>query len=773
MFLDNSYLALCTNSIIEKKFLKLLSDSTIKIVSFDIFETLLFRNTLNHENIFLEIGNNEYIKAIFNDADTFKNFRVAAQQSAHKRTKKEAVTFEDIYNEFSYLTNEQRLKIMNIEKEIENSSLFVNPQVERWLTLANEYNKKIILISDMYFDFETIHKITVSKLQNQDLIDKVYVSSEFNKTKHTGSLYLEVLSHYKIKPDEMLHIGDNLRTDYAMAHLHNIHTLLYKSSYYVRDMLTHEGIYTDYCEESISSRRVLSSILNPYEDRKQEFFYNFGSLIGGPLLHSFTYWVLEIAKKHNITQIYSIMREGRIFNKYLHKIFIEHNIPISLHKIYASRVSTYLLTLDENDFDIKNTSFFNFRKLTVDEFYKIFKLDVKHPVLQEVCSTFLSELSTDILEKIKMDLNLQKENIKTSIQAEKKLFRQYLDELNITKDSVIIDFGGSGSVQGVIADIFKDDFTILNLLFYISEDAFEKRISTKVFPFLPLYNETLKQTRIFRRSPDIFELLFNGMEATTTSYQVDNNQISPILGSEPPYELNEIIEAFDAGIDAYFTVFKAKGYDQTEYDGTYLVKLLARVIDYPTQTELDHLGNLPLELNYHANNLKEIIAQEHLNFLQTNNIQTVMNRFYADTSRYYDELPWPQGSAAKLHINYLLQSKYVQRQTINDAALANILVQIDRIDSIKSLSVYGTGEFFLLLLPELLRREIQINYLIDSKAETNEYLFFNFQVISPHNAVALGENIFIIASVAFASEIGKKLQNISKDSMVIMPMPIE
>ncbi|WP_345993147.1 HAD family hydrolase [Sulfurimonas sp. HSL-1716] len=766
---NKKFISLCSSSTVEKRFLELLQDPDIKVVSFDIFETLVFRESLNHEEIFLAVGRDPYVKNIFQDEHTFTNFRIAAQKSAKKKLKKDAVAIDEIYDEFSYLTKKQRLKIIKLELHEEKRSLFVNHQLDRWIKIAHDHNKQIILISDMYLSRSDIGKIALSKLKHKTFISDLFISSEFNKSKHTGALYLEVLSRLQIRSHEMLHIGDNQHTDFTMANALGIATLLYDADHYMKSMLRHENYYTKFTHPAkIVPLRILTTLLNPYEGEKERFYYNFGAFAGGPLLHSFSSWVIDTAKKNNIKKIYSIMREGRIFNKYINILLQQNGLDLSLDHIYASRVATYLLTLDEDNIAINDLTFFNFRKLSVNDFYKIFKLDLDNTQLKTYSSVFISDLDNDTLEKIQNDLADKKEVIRLNIQKEKRIFSQYLKQLKITKGSMLLDFGGSGTVQGIIDGFLKHNVTLLHALFYISEDAFEKRVQTRLFPFLPLTNETYRNTQLFRRSPDIFEFLFNGEENTTISFEKHDHQIIPILSENSlSQEYRSIINAFDAGIDAYFEVIQKYGSNELQYEQSYILKLLSRIVDFPTYMEIQQLGDLPLELNYTAENTEKIIDKRGLDFLNRNGLENVMNDFYDDLSRYFDELPWPQGAAGKTDIKYIQQNRYIYKQNINDFALENILLQIDSNGSLRSLSIYGTGDFLLLVMPELLRRGIKINYLIDSKAENGNFTLYNYEVITAKQALLKGESNFLIASVAFSKEISAKLSNLSKEIRII------
>ena len=57
----------------------------------------------------------------------------------------------------------------------------------------------------------------------------MYVSSEYALTKRTGNLFKKVLELEGVKANEVLHIGDNLRSDVIRPRLIGMKSVLVKS----------------------------------------------------------------------------------------------------------------------------------------------------------------------------------------------------------------------------------------------------------------------------------------------------------------------------------------------------------------------------------------------------------------------------------------------------------------------------------------------------------------------------------------------------------------
>ena len=103
-------------SIVELEYIKHLEDENIKVVSFDIFETIAFRKVAKPIDIFKIVGNKKFVKKIFHNGDAFLNYRIAAEKNARVNKKNtQEVTLEEIY---SYLPIDKETQKQIIELEI-------------------------------------------------------------------------------------------------------------------------------------------------------------------------------------------------------------------------------------------------------------------------------------------------------------------------------------------------------------------------------------------------------------------------------------------------------------------------------------------------------------------------------------------------------------------------------------------------------------------------------------------------------------------------------
>ncbi|MBQ8367949.1 MAG: hypothetical protein IJX43_02740, partial [Alphaproteobacteria bacterium] len=116
------------------------------VVSFDIFDTLLFRPYVRPIDLFLHIE--KHCNAPF-----FMPCRVAAEWNARqKHPEKLDITLDDIYDEID--NNFKSFK--QIEMDWEQMVLRPNPEMKEVWDFARENGKKIVVASDMYLPTEFI-----------------------------------------------------------------------------------------------------------------------------------------------------------------------------------------------------------------------------------------------------------------------------------------------------------------------------------------------------------------------------------------------------------------------------------------------------------------------------------------------------------------------------------------------------------------------------------------------------------------------------------------
>lgn len=173
-----------------------------RIVSFDIFDTLLIRNIIKPTDVFRLIGE---VRHDF----TFIYRRILAEKIARK-INKTCTNIDDIYA-FPILTKKE----FELEVKIEEFILEKNPKIMDTYLNAIANTDSVFAISDMY-----LPSFFITKILNREgfsKLRKVYVSCEYGKEKADGSLFAHFLEENNYKAETVYHYGDNHIADIENA----------------------------------------------------------------------------------------------------------------------------------------------------------------------------------------------------------------------------------------------------------------------------------------------------------------------------------------------------------------------------------------------------------------------------------------------------------------------------------------------------------------------------------------------------------------------------
>ena len=120
--------ALFINSQLREDFLLELDKPEIKVVSFDVFDTLLRRKCFKPKDIFSEVAKRAIANEIFSDISEsdYLNIRINAENKARELSTEEDIEFDYIFsNMFFDLETAQQLKAL--ELQVESEYLFLDP----------------------------------------------------------------------------------------------------------------------------------------------------------------------------------------------------------------------------------------------------------------------------------------------------------------------------------------------------------------------------------------------------------------------------------------------------------------------------------------------------------------------------------------------------------------------------------------------------------------------------------------------------------------------
>lgn len=307
------------------------------VISFDLFDTLLFRPFSEPSDLFFFIGE----KLQFMD---FKRIRMQLEAEERDACRRERghteITLEAIWRRMERETGLDAARGMETELETERSFCYANPFMLEIFTRAKRLGKKIIVISDMY-----LPKKFLSELLEQNGftgVEELYISGEWGRSKAAGTLYAAVKRRLA-EGASVLHIGDNPHSDGSMAQRHGFTPCLYPN------VNRAAAKYRPYDMSPLTGgayRGVVNGFL--YSGmRSCSMEYEYGFLYGGLFVLGYCSFIHDICRQNGIDKILFLSRDGDILKQVYDRLYPQEKT------VYAcwSRRAALKLTAEYNKYD--------------------------------------------------------------------------------------------------------------------------------------------------------------------------------------------------------------------------------------------------------------------------------------------------------------------------------------------------------------------------------------------------------------------------------------
>lgn len=534
------------------------------VISFDIFDTLIKRNVNEERDVFYCIQD-ELVEKYGNDLSDFANNRIQIEKRLRQQVvsgkhdvQREEIILKDIYALLDdiYMANGyENIHLIDYEIQKELDLCVANKSIQALYNKALECGKKVIIVSDMYLDEKTIRCI-LDKCGYCGYSD-LYLSASYDKTKYFGSLYEVIRKKYS--EEKILHIGDNVKSDWYMAKKSGLDSLLvYKNIDHTIYWKSSKLIKNDSRKNYLELKKIISNVgekLNPYQ--------RIGYEILGPLLYGFCYYLHQEFVEKKFNKVFFFSRDGLIIQKVYNMLFPDDDIEQCYMYVSRLSVSMGLMSLAQDFDDI---------------------LDVMKPFLHDTTLGFVGRLcnfdSDKYIEELK-DNNLTSTDDIYSLEDEKKIafynivlsiggayfeeqyiwLKEYLSQISFCGNIAVVDIGWNATSQKLLEKVLDVETKVSG--YYVGVfNSFrikdEKNSIRNGYLFSPGVNE--EYYYMTRLTLLVYDLLFISTEGSTIGYKKKDGIIGPIFG-EPDYheESKRIVETIQSSALECVKVINACG----------------------------------------------------------------------------------------------------------------------------------------------------------------------------------------------------------------------
>lgn len=426
--------------------------SAYDVISFDIFDTALYRNVEFPNDVFeimaIEMGHNDYAK-----------IRKAAESEARELNEKSMGTREVVLSDI-YKVLCPKYGIDPIwearELELELDLCVPNKFILSVYNRLLQDGKTLIFTTDMYLPKTAIENM-LQKIGYTNFA-KIYLSNEYKARKGDGTLQLEVLKDYPNK--KIAHVGDSVTGDVKKTREAGIDAFYNADSHLVfrePDMDNLAGSFY----RAIIQNNLNNGLWN------ENLYFEHGFRVGGILTAGFCQFINETAKKFNTEKILFCARDCNVIWKAYNQFFKQFDNEY----IEISRYAIMSVTSDRYLYDLAGRTILRY----ADEARSTKTLG---SILTDTGFGYLVDyLEDDDLEQFVFPASLldykkklerfvfnHKEIIEEHNKNSKEAAIQYFkDIIGTAKNILIVDIGWSGTCITALQYFFAQNFPDCNL----------------------------------------------------------------------------------------------------------------------------------------------------------------------------------------------------------------------------------------------------------------------------------------------------------------------
>ena len=302
------------------------------VISFDVFDTLLFRPFSSPSDLFMLVGERL-------DIMDFTQIRLKAEEESRQKNRllrgNREVTLLEIYQLVAQETGIDPQKGADLEFSLECELCWANPYMLEVFHILAAQGKTLVALSDMYLPKELLTRLL--SLKGYEDFDQVMVSCDYNCSKRDGGLYELLKERY---PGSIVHIGDNRISDIEKAKEKGLDTRFYQNVneagniFRARDMSRLAG--------SAYRGIVNAKLHSGYQQYTP--YYEVGFVYTGIYVMGFCQWIYRYVQEHKIEKVLFLAREGDLYQKVFHAMYPD----IPTEYVLWSRIGVVKTIVEKN-----------------------------------------------------------------------------------------------------------------------------------------------------------------------------------------------------------------------------------------------------------------------------------------------------------------------------------------------------------------------------------------------------------------------------------------
>jgi FMN phosphatase YigB (HAD superfamily) len=625
-----------------------LEDPSIAVVTADVFDTLVFRTVRKPVDAFALVGARLAERGLLAPrlpADSFQGLRREGEKAARKRRHAAAgtheVTIREIYEAFPGWARAGELhELIATEVEVEREVCVPDLEIAALLLAAQEAGKRIVLVSDNYLGASHLRTILSQPPLGGLQLQEVFCSCD-HRTGKGGDLWPIVIDALGVRPEQILHLGDNEQDDVERPSELGIRAVFYEQR----------------PEESEATLAAERRLVTPADARPLprgvpaggDFgltalrgkvlgtawdvptgmypYWEYGASVLGPALSGFATWVAREARALGFTKVNCLMREGTFLAELVRAAVEAHrapgDVPLDVAPLWLNRHTCMVASIGDLATEDLERVYKGRSALTLRQLLTLLGLTTADvPVLARHADTRMADPTVrDILAA-----ELEDEELRAKAWAHARRQRgRVVSLLEQASDpdgrALLVDLGWGASIQELAnralraagSETYTTGFYLLT-----HEGATQRMVEgAEIYSFLADSGGPHDLTHMVMRSPEILEQICTADVGSQLGLTEDLEPITEPLDPRLEQQRREIrwvrrgARAFHDLLNEYASALPGRLGDVADARPQLLAQV-ARAILLPTPREAALFGDWQHDEGRGSSGLEAVAGPERL-----------------------------------------------------------------------------------------------------------------------------------------------------------------
>lgn len=430
------------------------------VISFDVFDTLLFRTFAKPEDLFYFVG------AELSYPD-FKRIRVKTEILARQKKQRQQgtgeVTFREIWEEMEQATGIPYKKGMEAEWIWEQRCCHANPYMLSVVQSLRKQGKKMAVVSDMYLGKERIRMLL--EQCGYGKFDAYFVSGDDRSSKCEGGLYRKLKSTLG-ENRSYVHVGDHPYSDIIQAEKHGMAAILYPNA-------CQEGMIYRTEDMSEVTGSIYRAIVNEKLYAGSESYpeaYEYGFIYGGIFAVGYCRFIHSFVQQHRMDRLLFLARDGAVLKAVYQKLYPEDTEKTAY--VYWSRPASLKLAAGCCRYEYFQRFLYHKAGHGYTVGQALQAMELSH-MQQEICLHGISgpyeKLTHKNVETVKNYITAHWEQVTECYKEQQEAAKLYFEEILCgCERAVAVDVGWAGSgvilLDKLIREVWKLDCELSGIL---------------------------------------------------------------------------------------------------------------------------------------------------------------------------------------------------------------------------------------------------------------------------------------------------------------------